>query len=237
MAKLVFCLNPFMRLLWLTLNFNLMEYLIGRCTPNWDQQPRMHSRTNKWWNISYCGCNPNQTTTSRVVDIGKLGFSGLIRNKVGNYCCLCNPQSLLPRGEKPNSIRTRNEQVNVVLKSKVVDREKVQFVDIDPGFVQPDGKFEWFMQLLGGVTLFLFRVHITSWSMGLSSSVKVRIHEVLWTCSWFTARNCRRRERKYSAWLTGLTYNYPCWNNTGDISQTVHIPYNANKSKWESLVW
>jgi len=47
--------------------------------------------------------------------------------------------SLLPRGDKPNSIRDRNDQVNKILTKSLSEKFKTQLVNIDPGFVQPNG--------------------------------------------------------------------------------------------------
>lgn len=48
-------------------------------------------------------------------------------------------QTLLPRGQNPNPLRIRIEQVNEILKTKISILPKVEVVSIDKGFVQPDG--------------------------------------------------------------------------------------------------
>lgn len=48
-------------------------------------------------------------------------------------------QTLLPRGQHPNSLRDRLSQVNDLLKSTINSYPKVEIVTIDKGFVQPDG--------------------------------------------------------------------------------------------------
>lgn len=54
-------------------------------------------------------------------------------------CLLAFLKTLLPRGEKPNSIRERNAAVNELLKKALHSKPKTQLVNIDPGFVRHDG--------------------------------------------------------------------------------------------------
>lgn len=49
-------------------------------------------------------------------------------------------QTLLPRGERPNHIRDRNAQVNELLSKKLLSKPLTQLLNIDPGFVQPNGR-------------------------------------------------------------------------------------------------
>nr|XP_005987316.1 PREDICTED: platelet-activating factor acetylhydrolase IB subunit beta [Latimeria chalumnae] len=46
---------------------------------------------------------------------------------------------LLPRGEKPNSLREKNSKVNHLLKASLPKLPAVQFLDVDAGFVHSDG--------------------------------------------------------------------------------------------------
>lgn len=48
-------------------------------------------------------------------------------------------QGLLPRGQAPNTLRERNQEVNKLIKSKVREMVKVEFLQIDNGLVQPNG--------------------------------------------------------------------------------------------------
>lgn len=66
-------------------------------------------------------------------------------------CCCCYlirmltilfffcPQTLLPRGQNPNPLRDRNAEVNKLVHSKVSTVPKCEIVEIDKGFIQPDG--------------------------------------------------------------------------------------------------
>ncbi|XP_023016400.1 platelet-activating factor acetylhydrolase alpha [Leptinotarsa decemlineata] len=47
--------------------------------------------------------------------------------------------TLLPRGQHPNPVREKLAKVNELLKSSLNGRSKVQLVEIDKGFIQPDG--------------------------------------------------------------------------------------------------
>ncbi|XP_051895988.1 platelet-activating factor acetylhydrolase IB subunit alpha2-like [Pristis pectinata] len=47
--------------------------------------------------------------------------------------------SLLPRGEKPNPLREKNAQVNLLLKRSLVKFPKMQFLNVDADFVHSDG--------------------------------------------------------------------------------------------------
>jgi len=46
--------------------------------------------------------------------------------------------SLLPRGHQPNPLRERNKAVNEILEEHVKGNSKLQFVNIDTGFIQAD---------------------------------------------------------------------------------------------------
>lgn len=46
---------------------------------------------------------------------------------------------MLPRGQHPNPIRDKIAQVNKLLKTSVDTFQKVELVQIDNGFIQPDG--------------------------------------------------------------------------------------------------
>ncbi|XP_023345414.1 platelet-activating factor acetylhydrolase IB subunit gamma [Eurytemora carolleeae] len=46
--------------------------------------------------------------------------------------------SLLPRGHQPNSLRDRNKAVNGIMEEYVKGNSKLQFVNIDTGFIQAD---------------------------------------------------------------------------------------------------
>lgn len=50
-------------------------------------------------------------------------------------------QSLLPRGQYPNALREKLQQVNELLKDSLENLPKIELVVIDKGFVQPDGKY------------------------------------------------------------------------------------------------
>lgn len=45
----------------------------------------------------------------------------------------------MPRGQHPNKLREKASQVNDILKSKLATFSKVEVIEIDKGFVQPDG--------------------------------------------------------------------------------------------------
>jgi len=47
--------------------------------------------------------------------------------------------AILPRGQNPNPLRERNDQVNQSLPAALANIPRVQVVNIDPGFIQPDG--------------------------------------------------------------------------------------------------
>lgn len=46
---------------------------------------------------------------------------------------------MLPRGQNPNPLRERNEEVNKLVHSKVSAVPKCETVVIDKGFIHPDG--------------------------------------------------------------------------------------------------
>jgi platelet-activating factor acetylhydrolase IB subunit beta/gamma len=48
-------------------------------------------------------------------------------------------QSLLPRGQYPNTLREKNSKINQLLREKVGSMNKVEMVIIDKGFIQNDG--------------------------------------------------------------------------------------------------
>ena len=50
-----------------------------------------------------------------------------------------NLQTLLPRGQNPNHLRDRNEEVNKILHEYVRGNSLLQLVSIEKGFVQTDG--------------------------------------------------------------------------------------------------
>lgn len=47
--------------------------------------------------------------------------------------------TLLPRGQHPNHLRVRNSSVNQLLAKSLPEVERAQLVNIDPGFIYPDG--------------------------------------------------------------------------------------------------
>ena len=49
------------------------------------------------------------------------------------------PQKLLPRGQNPNPLREKNQEINERLERLLSPVPKTQLVSIDPGFVLPDG--------------------------------------------------------------------------------------------------
>ncbi|KAL7875198.1 hypothetical protein SRHO_G00061680 [Serrasalmus rhombeus] len=46
---------------------------------------------------------------------------------------------LLPRGKSPNPLRDRNARVNALVQAELAPLSFASFLDVDPGFVQPDG--------------------------------------------------------------------------------------------------
>lgn len=45
----------------------------------------------------------------------------------------------MPRGQHPNPIREKLAKTNELVKQKALNMPRVEFVNIDKGFVQPDG--------------------------------------------------------------------------------------------------
>lgn len=52
---------------------------------------------------------------------------------------LCRPQSLLPRGERPNPLREKNAAVNSLLRSWLPRLGQAQFLDVSGEIVHSDG--------------------------------------------------------------------------------------------------
>ncbi len=48
-------------------------------------------------------------------------------------------QSLLPRGQYPSPLRDRNAEVNGLVREQLKGNARAELLDLDPGFVQPDG--------------------------------------------------------------------------------------------------
>lgn len=47
-------------------------------------------------------------------------------------------QTLLPRGQRPNQLREKNEQINNLMAEKCIGMNRVQTVNIDKGLIQTD---------------------------------------------------------------------------------------------------
>ncbi|ODM92619.1 Platelet-activating factor acetylhydrolase IB subunit beta [Orchesella cincta] len=82
------------------------------------------------------GTNNHGNTSEQVAD-GIIAIVDAIKERQKNAHVIV--LKLLPRGEKPNHIRERNAQVNELLAKKLVSKSQTQLLNIDPGFVQPDG--------------------------------------------------------------------------------------------------
>ncbi|CAL8140081.1 unnamed protein product [Orchesella dallaii] len=82
------------------------------------------------------GTNNHGSTAEQISD-GLVAIVDAIRERQKSASIIV--LMLLPRGEKPNPIRERNAQVNELLSKKLLSKPQTQLLNIDPGFVQPDG--------------------------------------------------------------------------------------------------
>lgn len=61
------------------------------------------------------------------------------RSKSHHHSPIISLQTLLPRGQQPNPLREKNNQVNKLVSEQLTGMKKVQTVQIDKGLVQKDG--------------------------------------------------------------------------------------------------
>ncbi|XP_075460355.1 platelet-activating factor acetylhydrolase IB subunit alpha2 [Ascaphus truei] len=86
--------------------------------------------------VLWIGTNNHENTAEEVVG----GIEAIIK-----LINTLQPQAktivmgLLPRGEKPNRLREKNTRVNALLRSGLPHLSRVQLLDVDRGFVQPEG--------------------------------------------------------------------------------------------------
>ncbi|XP_052860130.1 platelet-activating factor acetylhydrolase IB subunit beta homolog [Anopheles cruzii] len=86
--------------------------------------------------VLHAGTNNIEDTADAVTD-GILELVRTIRQKLPDaYIVL---PTLLPRGQQPNRLRDKNEQVNRMLRERCVGLCKVQIVSVDGGLIQTDG--------------------------------------------------------------------------------------------------
>ncbi|XP_062912820.1 platelet-activating factor acetylhydrolase IB subunit gamma [Mobula hypostoma] len=86
--------------------------------------------------VLWAGTNNHGHTAEQVAD----GIEAIVR--------LLNqrqPQAhvivlgLLPRGKEPNPLRVKNARVNELMQARVLTLGRTCFLDVDPGFIGPDG--------------------------------------------------------------------------------------------------
>lgn len=86
--------------------------------------------------VLHAGTNNIGDTAEEVVE-GILELVRTIRQKLSDVYIIL--PTLLPRGQQPNSLRDKNDQVNRLLREHCVGINKVQIVAIDGGLIQSDG--------------------------------------------------------------------------------------------------
>ncbi|CAH1183773.1 unnamed protein product [Phaedon cochleariae] len=86
--------------------------------------------------VLHVGTNNHANTPEEIKD-GIIELVEKIREKHPEVYIVI--PTLLPRGQHPNLVREKLAKVNVLLKADLDDRPKVELVEIDKGFIQPDG--------------------------------------------------------------------------------------------------
>ncbi|KAG5896895.1 hypothetical protein JTB14_033533 [Gonioctena quinquepunctata] len=86
--------------------------------------------------VLHVGTNNHSNTPEEIGD-GIIELIDIIREKHSDVYIVV--PTLLPRGQHPNAVREKLTKVNELLKKNLDGRTKVELVQIDNGFIQPDG--------------------------------------------------------------------------------------------------
>jgi len=89
----------------------------------------------RWWALDICSVEPLHFTV--VIFVCMLFTVTWLEHLT--LCFVFLFQTLLPRGQNPNLLRDRNTEVNRLVHSKVSAVPKCEIVEINKGFIQPDG--------------------------------------------------------------------------------------------------
>ncbi|XP_029959324.1 platelet-activating factor acetylhydrolase IB subunit gamma [Salarias fasciatus] len=86
--------------------------------------------------VLWVGTNNHGHTPEQICE-GIMAIVQVIKDKVPHAHTLV--LSLLPRGKAPNPLRERNAKVNKLVQTALLSLPHASFLDVDSGFVQPDG--------------------------------------------------------------------------------------------------
>lgn len=86
--------------------------------------------------VLYTGTNNHENTADQIAE-GIEAIVNLISEKLPQAYIVV--LALLPRGQNPNPLREKHEKINLALARLLTSIPKTQLVNIDPGFVLPDG--------------------------------------------------------------------------------------------------
>ncbi|XP_018587670.1 platelet-activating factor acetylhydrolase IB subunit gamma [Scleropages formosus] len=87
--------------------------------------------------VLWVGTNNHGHTPEQICG-GILAITQLISNKLPHAYTII--LGLLPRGENPNPLRTRNARVNELLQEAVTSIPQASYLSVDCSFVQSDGR-------------------------------------------------------------------------------------------------
>lgn len=110
----------------------------GDCTQHvlWRLQNGVLDACNPQVAVVLAGTNNYANTCEEIVE-GIEAIAWCIGNNVP--ACKIIVLALLPRGEKPNSLREKIYRINHSLKDVLVTVPNTYFLDADPGFIRTDG--------------------------------------------------------------------------------------------------
>ncbi|XP_066253948.1 platelet-activating factor acetylhydrolase IB subunit beta homolog [Euwallacea similis] len=86
--------------------------------------------------LLHVGTNNYKNTAEEIVE-GILEIINAIRERHHDVYIVV--PTLLPRGQNPNAIREKLQNVNELLQKNLQNLPKIEFLSIDKGFIQPDG--------------------------------------------------------------------------------------------------
>jgi len=86
--------------------------------------------------VLHVGTNNVDNNAEEIVD-GIISIINSIRKRLKDtYIVL---PGLLPRGQQPNKLRIKNQEINKLLQEKIVGMDRIQLVHVDKGLIQADG--------------------------------------------------------------------------------------------------